>query len=160
MEYSEELKETVLRKALGRESTQEALAEEFGIGRSTVQKWLCEYRRSGAESMSKGERRPQDWGAEERMDALIETGALSADEVGVWCRRHGLHTHHLERWRRELIEGQGLGKESQAVMRSLREANRALNKELRRKDKALAETTALLVLKKKATSIWGEAEDD
>jgi hypothetical protein len=42
----------------------------------------------------------------------------------------------------------------------VREENRTLKKELRRKDKALAETTALLVLKKKAASIWGEPEDD
>jgi transposase-like protein len=69
-----------------------------------------------------------------------------------------LHTHHLERWRRELIEGRGKGLESK--LRVLREENRTLKKALRRKEKALAETAALLVLKKKAVSIWGELEDD
>ena len=37
---------------------------------------------------------------------------------------------------------------------------RELEKELRRKDKALAETAALLVLKKKANAIWGDEDDD
>jgi transposase-like protein len=94
------------------------------------------------------------------LNALIESSALSADELGAWCRGQGLHTHHLERWRRELIEGQGRGKGSQSTLRSLREENRSLKKELRRKEKALAETAALLVLKKKAASMWGEPEDD
>ncbi len=71
-----------------------------------------------------------------------------------------LHTHHLERWRREIIEGQDRGKGSQSTLRALREETRSLKKELRRKEKALAETAALLVLKKKAAAIWGEPEDD
>jgi len=38
--------------------------------------------------------------------------------------------------------------------------NKKLESELRRKDKALAEASALLILKKKANLIWGESEDD
>ena len=80
--------------------------------------------------------------------------------MGWWCRGQGIHTHQLQRWRRDLVEGQGRGKEAQAVLRGLREEVRGLKKELRRKEKALAETAALLVLKKKANLIWGEPEDD
>jgi transposase-like protein len=160
MKYSQEVREAVTRKALLREAPQEAIAEEFGIAVTTVQNWLRQTRRSGVAEVVKGERRPEDWAAEERLSALIDSAALSDDELGAWCRGRGLHTHHLERWRRELVEGQGRGKESQGVLRALREENRSLKKELRRKDKALAETAALLVLKKKAASIWGELEDD
>lgn len=160
MKYSQEVREAVTRKALSRQESQEAIAEEFGIAVTTVQNWLRQYRRSEVTEVVKGERRPEDWAVEERLSALIDSGALSDDELGAWCRGRGLHTHHLERWRRELLEGQGRGKESQGVLRGLREENRALKKELRRKDKALAETAALLVLKKKAASIWGEPEDD
>ena len=110
--------------------------------------------------MSKGPKRPQDWTMDERIGALIDSGGLSDAELGPWCRAQGLHTHHLEQWRRELVKGQGSGKELQGTLRALREENRGLKKELRRKDRALAETAALLVLKKKATSIWGEPEDD
>ncbi len=54
----------------------------------------------------------------------------------------------------------GIVAEDKAQTRKLREQNRRLNQELRRKDKALAETSALLVLKKKAHLIWGDNEDD
>jgi len=135
------------------------IAAEFGIGRSTIQNWLRQDRRSGVTEVVKGERRPEDWTAQERLSALIESSALSDDELGAWCRGQGLHTHHLERWRREMIEGQDR-KGSQSTLRTLRAENRSLKKELRRKEKALAETAALLVLKKKAAAIWGEPEDD
>jgi hypothetical protein len=45
-------------------------------------------------------------------------------------------------------------------LKTLRQENRNLKKDLNRKDKALAETSALLVLKKKADLIWGDLEDD
>lgn len=160
MKHSQELRETVTRKVLEGTRSQELIAEEFGIGRSTIQNWLRQDRSSGASEMPKQERRPEDWTAQERLNALIESSGLSDGELGAWCRGQGLHTHHLERWRREIIEGPGRGKGSQSTLRALREENRSLKKELRRKEKALAETAALLVLKKKAAAIWGEPEDD
>ncbi len=161
VEHAKELREAVVRKALREEIAQEALAKEFGVSRSSVQNWLRPYRRAGAGVVKRKERRPQEWSAQERLEALMQTHGLSEEELGAWCRSQGLHTHHLVQWRRELLEGAGAGsKESHSAMRSLRAENRALKKELRRKDKALAETTALLVLKKKAASIWGEPEDD
>jgi len=159
VEHSKELREAVVRKALVGEVPQEVLAEEFGVSRTSVQNWLREYRNTGAGVVMKRERRPQEWTVEERLEALMQTHGLADEELGAWCRGQGLHTHHLVQWRRELLESAG-SKESQRAMRALREENRTLKKELRRKDKALAETTALLVLKKKAASIWGEPEDD
>jgi hypothetical protein len=110
--------------------------------------------------MAERAKRPQDWTAAERLQALIETAGLSEEELGSWCRGHGLHTHYLTQWRRELTADRFGDKASQQTLRALREENRALKKALRRKEKALAETAALLVLKKKAESIWGEREDD
>ena len=159
MEHSKQLREAVVYKALGGDVPQEVLAKEFGVSRTSVQNWLREYRNTGAGVVMKRERRPQEWTVEERLEALMQTHGLADEELGAWCRGQGLHTHHLVQWRRELLESAG-SKESQRAMRALREENRTLKKELRRKDKALAETTALLVLKKKAASIWGEPEDD
>ncbi len=159
MKHSQELRETVTRKVLEGTRSQELIAAEFGIGRSTIQNWLRQDRRSGVTEVVKRERRPEDWTAQERLSALNESSGLSDDELGAWCRGQGLHTHHLERWRREMIEGQDR-KGSQSTLRALRAENRSLKKELRRKEKALAETAALLVLKKKAAAIWGEPEDD
>ena len=91
---------------------------------------------------------------------MLATYGLGEEELGRWCRQHGVHTHHLVQWRRELIEGGSEQANLSKEARSLREENRVLKKDLRRKEKALAETTALLVLKKKAALIWGESEDD
>ena len=46
------------------------------------------------------------------------------------------------------------------ALKKLQAENRALKKDLLRKDKALAETSALLILKKKADLIWGDFEED
>ncbi len=155
MKHSQELRQTVTRKVLEGTRSQGLVAEEFGIGRSTIQNWLRQDRRAGVSEVVKQERRPEDWTAQERLNALIESSALSEDALGAWCRGQGLHTHHLERWRREIIEGQDRGKGSQSTLRALREETRSLKKELRRKEKALAETAALLVLKKKRPRFGG-----
>ena len=159
MEYSVEFREQVIEKALSSGQGQGVLAEGFGIGRSTLQKWLRDYRNSGEQSLAKQEKRPADWSEEERFAAVLETAQLGEEEVGRWCRAHGLHTHQLKRWRQDALLGKGGGKAraEQAEARRLREENRLLKKELRRKDKALAETTALLVLKKKPSRFGGSA---
>jgi transposase len=160
MEYSKEFRAKVVERALARTDTQEVLAEEFGIGRSTIQNWVRQYRALGENPLAGRDKRPQAWTKEERLDALLATHGLSEEELGRWCRQHGVHTHHLVQWRRELIEGGSEQADLNKEARSLREENRGLKKDLRRKEKALAETTALLVLKKKAALIWGENEDD
>ncbi len=162
MPYSTELRETVVRKALAQEKTQEELARVHGVSKSSVQQWVRKARQRGEIGMVQGERRARDWSAEERLAALVETHALSEEELGTWCRRHGLHSHELAQWRRDALAGTapvGGTNEERAQSKRLRQENAALRKELNRKDKALAETTALLVLQKKAHLLWGEDEE-
>ena len=103
------------------------------------------------------ERRPQDWTAEEKLDAILEYEKLNEEERGKYLRERGLHSIHIERWKEAIVEGL---KSSKLNKKDLREKRiKELEKELRRKDKALAETAALLVLKKKAQDIWGDPED-
>jgi transposase-like protein len=160
MQHSEALRNRVIERALAGGMTQDAMAEEFGVSRSSIQNWLRQYRQSGGQSVPPKEKSPQSWSRAQRLDALLETHGLSEQERGAWCRQRGVHTHQLEQWRRELIDGEAGATNGVAETRSLRQENKALKKELRRKEKALAETTALLVLKKKAADIWGEVEDD
>jgi transposase-like protein len=160
MIYSAQIREAVVRKAAMRAASQREIAREFGVAVTTVQNWLRQHRNGSEVAMAERAKRPQDWTAEERLQALIETAGLSAEALGSWCRGHGLHTHHLAQWRRELTAGRSGDKAAQGAVRALREENRTLKKALRRKEKALAETAALLVLKKKAEAIWGEREDD
>jgi hypothetical protein len=87
---------------------------------------------------------------------------LPEEELGEYLRRKGLHEAQLEQWRRRATEGATEALQSKRLRKKASvEANRvrALERELRRKEKALAETAALLVLKKKAAAIWGDEDD-
>jgi len=101
-------------------------------------------------------KRPQDWSAEEKLAAVLEAAALTEEELGAFLRSRGLHDAQLQQWRDQML----IGLEPKAVKRAESKRIHELEKELRRKDKALAETAALLVLKKKAQEIWGDEDDD
>ena len=163
MGYPIAMKESVIKKVLMGSKTQCEIAMEAGIGRSTLTYWLKNYRKNGNLKLSKKEKRPQDWTAEERIRALMETGSMSDEERASWCRKNGLFVHHLEQWEKDAISSitskPGKGKNANETRR-LKKENAALRKELTRKEKALAETAALLVLKKKADSIWGVTEEE
>lgn len=145
-----------------------SLAEDIGVSRSTLYRWLSEAQSfdmveevkpvSFAESMQRLStmKRPQDWSAEEKLAAVLEAASLSDDELGAFLRRRGLHEAQLQQWRDQML----VGLEPLPAKRAETKRIRELEKELRRKDKALAETAALLVLKKKAQEIWGDEDDD
>jgi transposase-like protein len=101
---------------------------------------------------------------EEKFNHLLASNNLEAIELGKYCRKHGLYTHQLLEWRKLFI----MTKNNNALnaanhlseLKALKEENKRLEKEIRRKDKALAEAAALLILKKKAAMIFGEREED
>jgi hypothetical protein len=88
-----------------------------------------------------------------------ETAGLSGDELGAYLRREGLHEADLAEWRRTALAALGAPTKPQAGSNEARRV-RELERQLQRKDKALAETAALLVLKKKAQELWGDEDDD
>jgi len=115
--------------------------------------------------MSKNpERRPQDWNAAEKWKAVIEFEALPEDKRGEFLRRQGLHSEHLEGWKKSMQAALELSPKAsssdRAEMSELKAEVKELKRDLHRKDRALAETTALLVLKKKADLIWGIGENE
>jgi transposase len=103
-------------------------------------------------------RRPQDWTAEEKLDVVLEYEKLDEQERGTYLREKGLHAVHIERWKRQILEGLKGSKSDKKDPRNTK--IKELEKELGRKEKALAEAAALLVLKKKAQDIWGEREEE
>lgn len=161
MGYPIQLKNAVLKKVLQESKPHYEIAVEFGVGRSTIGKWLREYRQNGNINLNSKEKRPKEWTAKERMAALMETGSMSTDDRAAWCRKKGIFTHNLDQWKKDAISAMALrsGKKLSEQEKSLKKENTILKKELFRKEKALAETAALLVLKKKAQEIWGEPED-
>jgi transposase len=151
----------------------QSLADEIGVSRSTLYRWVSEadsFEDLTNEAVQippplqqrpKNLKRPQDWSAKEKLAAVLESAALSEEELGSFLRSRGLHEAQLHQWRELMLSGLTSvpvrqNKKAPEVLRI-----RELEKELDRKDKALAETAALLVLKKKVQSLWeAEAEDD
>ena len=137
--HSEAVKKAVITKLLAGESTQKLISEEYGVGYSTVGKWLKSYRDSGIVVMSEKERRPQDWSIKERLSALMETASMDEKHKARWCRENGLHSHHLVSWRKQFESDQAPNAaQHRQLNKQQRYEIRGLEKELRRKDKALA----------------------
>jgi transposase len=165
MQHAQTLRAEVVAKAINGQMTQVALSQAYGVGRSTIGRWIREHRQIGDDTLAlkdsaAKQKSPQAWTRAQRLSALLETHRLDGSARGAWCREHGVHTHHLQQWQRDLAQEPGNTAASMTERRALRQENRELKKELKRKDRALAETAALLVLKKKAAAIWGEVEDD
>jgi len=92
----------------------------------------------------------------------LATAGLDEESVSIYCREQGIHSFQLKQWQNELMTNDTTKKQSDNLLKELkilRNENKHLKKDLQRKDKALAETSALLILKKKADLIWGEHED-
>ena len=171
MNYPETFKEKMVSRMSGPSSiSANALSEEIGVAQTSLSKWLREAagvedvakKVNGKANKTKGAKRPQDWTAEEKLDAVLEAFSLSEQELGAYLRRKGLHATELEQWRRRVTEAatEALqGKRARKKVSVEAKRVRKLERELRRKEKALAETAALLVLKKKAAAIWGDEDD-
>lgn len=137
------------------------VAGELGISTRSLNYWSQRYGTNSG--MKKPERRPQDWSAEEKFKAVIEFERLGPDGQGEFLRKQGLHSDHITAWKKSMQAGLESGGGRPASRSERAEARRRikeLERELNRKDKALAETAALLVLKKKADLIWGTGENE
>ena len=108
------------------------------------------------------EKSPRSWTAEQKLEIVIACESMDKEQVSAHCREHGIYPHHVKQWKAEILKAMSVpGKSANpAQVKQLREENKSLRKELRRKEKALAEAAALLVLKKKAEGMWGTYEDD
>lgn len=153
--YSEAFKSRILRRLVGPSAVSaNAMAQEVGLSQTTLSRWL---RAAGTVGRMTRPAKKQ-WTGVEKLRAVTETGALSGSELGAWLRREGLHEAQLVAWR--AAAEAALAEPARGRAKPSAEAKRIqeLERELRRKDAALAETAALLVLKKKAQAIWGDAD--
>jgi transposase len=158
---TEEFRRAAVEKFQSRGSRSvEEVARVLGVSSWSLYQWSKRY--GIAEAMKK-QRRPGERSAPEKLKAVIEYEGLSEDKRGEYLRREGLQSDHIVGWKKSMEAGVG-GGALEAANRSERAADKKkiqeLEKELRRKDRALAEATALLVLKKKADLIWGNGENE
>jgi transposase len=162
--YSEERKQSVLKKMMPPLNTPVTqLVSETGISDCTLYTWRKELRLQGVVVPGNG-KNAEDWSSENKFAVVVETLTLNEAELAAYCRKKGLYVDQVKSWKESCQQANARteDKEKEIKKRSLKEKKelQSLKKELRRKEKALAETAALLVLRKKADAIWGESEDD
>ena len=106
----------------------------------------------------------EQWSAEAKLAVIIETSVLSESALGEYCRGKGLFVEQIKRWKMDCLAGfQTTQEQEKAAIKQAKSdklAIKMLEKELRKKDAALAETAALLVLRKKLHTFWGEDSED
>jgi transposase-like protein len=164
MKYSPERKEAVLKKMMPPHNWSiSKLAEEEGISEATLYNWRNEARTKGI-LLPDGYTGPDGWNARDKFAAVLETAALNEEETAEYCRRKGIYPHQLKLWRKACESANDWDKQASIKLKSEQKANRKhikdLEKELLRKEKALAEAAALLVLQKKVQAIWEDPEDE
>jgi len=131
-----------------------------GISEPTLYGWRNEARATGRVVPGDGNN-AEDWKAEDKFAVVVETVGLAQAELSEYCRRKGLYVEQIARWRQACLQANAGGNErvSPAALAEERRRSRELEKELRRKEKALAETAALLVLSRKLEALWNKGED-
>ena len=129
----------------------EAVSREIGVGVDTLERWR-------ADSLSRPARE-RAWTAAARLEAVITTAALDEAARSAWCREHGVYPQQLKQWRDSAMQALAEPNEVRASPQDTKHDRRRikeLEREVRRKDKALAETAALLVLSKKVAAIFNK----
>ena len=157
--YSPERKAAVLKKLLPPHSLSVAeLSRQEGISDVTLYTWRKQAMMRG-EVMSGSGKLPENWPAEAKLAVVIETATLSEIDLSQYCREKGLYPEQVKSWRQACFDGQTSATQQTQRERAQAKADkkriRELERELDRKEKALAEAAALRVLRKKLNALWG-----
>ena len=154
--YGEAFRNRVVARLLPPESANVgAVAKEIGLSVQTLERW-----REEARSRPPPRRA---WTAGARLEAVITAAAMDEVGKGAWCREHGVYPADLDQWRLSATTALAEPEEARASPQATRQDKKRikeLERELLRKDRALAETAALLVLSKKVAAIFNKAEDE
>jgi transposase len=156
--YSDEFKDAIRLKILNRNGkSMHEVCEEEGVKYSTAFNWVHGRVKTGD---MKKQKSTGKFSAEQKLKILIDTGALTEAELGVYLRTQGLYAAQLIEWKKDFLSSRAEPKRMNAKKDTRDQKIKALEKNLRRKDKALAEASALLILQKKVNLIWGESDED
>lgn len=150
--FSQAYKQKMIERLTGKDAVSARQAsQETGISQETLSRWLRDAR--SLPLMAPRKRRTKPWSIEEKARVLTETASLTGGELANYLEQQGLLLAELEQWKLALDEE---GRASIATTKRIRK----LERELARKEKALAEAAALLVLKKKVEDLWEDEDDD
>jgi transposase-like protein len=159
--YSVKFKEAIIKKYINSNLSMRGFSRQEGISLSTLYGWQKKYQVEGR-CVSKVNNSGQ-WSPEEKFSVVLETSTLSEVELSEYCRTNGLYPEQVKAWKLACVAGNMTSVEKKKQVTAEHKADKKriqqLEKELNRKEKALAETAALLVLRKKLNAYWGEDED-
>lgn len=158
--YSTELKDSVVKRLEPpTNDTITSLSKELGIPRTTIYQW-----KKKKNKKSNNNKPTSKWSSQDKFQAVLEISSLTEIEIAQYCRRKGIRVEEIKTWQKQCLRANtSMLEDPQELKNNLkkeRDRIKKLQKELRRKEKALAETAALLVLRKKANAIWGDPEDE
>jgi len=99
------------------------------------------------------------YSAEQKLKILIDTGSLNEAELGAYLRKEGLFSTQLDVWKKDFLLSVSSLKKPKKSKDERDQKIKSLEREILRKDKALAEASALLILQKKVSLIWGKSDE-
>ena len=139
------------------------LSSETGISTGSLYKWVQRF--SGEDNLKKSQK-SVNWSPEEKLEAIFQAKGLNEQELGEFLRSKGLHSHTLAEWKEEIFSALDTSKKNikrpkkDPELVALQTENKSLKKDLNRKNKALAEQSAIIILQKKAQNYLLEDEDN
>lgn len=156
--FSKEFKEAIVKKLINRgNQTIAGFCSENNVAISTVSKWQSE---CANVSEMRNKKNKHKYSAEKILKIISETYSLNEEELGIYLRKNGLHSNQLTEWRSGILTSMNQPKVN-LLKKDERDLKiKDLEKNLRKKDAALAEVSALLILQKKAHLLWPSPEED
>jgi len=155
--YTEAFREQALEKVYSRGNrTVLAVADELHLSPWTLKNWMKAVKKKPSSNTGVCSKRPHDRSRAERLQLLLNSHALKDEALNAFCREQGVFPHQLHHWKAD-FEAETVS-EHPAQLRTLKAEKTQLERELQRKDKALAEAAALLVLQKKYQALWEEKD--
>lgn len=157
--YTQERKEAVLKKLLPPNNLSvPQVADAEGISPGTLYNWLSQAKNKGAVVPGSRASHTEKWSGEARFAVVLETASMNDEEKAAYCREKGLYPEQIERWRLDCIAGASNKPRNTEPLRKANNEIKRLKRQVKRKDKALAESAALLVLSKKFQALWEDEE--
>ena len=160
--YTKEFKDSVLKRLEQNESVS-SLSDELNISKSTIYQWVRTHNKK-QKNNSINLKSKSNWTSEDKFQVVLESSSFTEAELAEYCRRKGIYVDEVKAWREQCLKANETTTEDPKLLKESlkaeKEINKELQRELRHKEKALAETAALLVLRKKANAIWGDPEED
>jgi transposase len=162
--YTNEMKDSILKRMMPPNNEPiSKLSDESGITEATLYKWRKDARIAGNATPGDGQGSEQ-WSSEDKFLVVMETYTMNDVALAEYCRKKGLYKEQIEAWRGVCLSANGREfnqtKQLNQELKEEKKKAKILEQDLRKKEKALAEAAAILLIRKKAQAIWGDQEDE